>query len=96
MNTLQTSRSDSLLYSPLKTPIRRRKADADMSNLSESGASEISPSSTPAFSLFAPISAPALRSVDLVEIAPFCQERERYELEILSEHAEVPSLKNLP
>lgn len=47
-------------------------------------------------SLFAPISAPILRSVDPSEIAKFLKERERYELEIKSKQAEIPSLKVLP
>ena len=47
-------------------------------------------------SLFAPITAPVLRSVDPVQVVRFLKERERYELEIESKQAEVPSLKVLP
>lgn len=47
-------------------------------------------------SLFAPISAPILRSVDPSEIAKFLKERERYEPEIKSKQSEIPSLKVLP
>lgn len=46
-------------------------------------------------SVFAPISAPVLRSVDPVEVARFLKERERYELEITAKTFEVPSLKPL-
>ena len=47
-------------------------------------------------SVFTPISAPILRSVDPSQVAKFLKERERYELEIESKQGEIPSLKVLP
>lgn len=47
-------------------------------------------------SLFLPISAPILRSVDPVQVARFLKERERYEIEISSKQSELPSLRELP
>lgn len=46
--------------------------------------------------VFAPISAPILRSVDPVKVARFLRERERYEIEIEAKQMEVPTLKSLP
>lgn len=43
--------------------------------------------------VFAPVSAPVLRSVDPVRVAAFLKERERYELEIEAKATELPSLK---
>lgn len=45
--------------------------------------------------VFAPITAPILRSVDPVKVAKFLKERERYEIEIRSKQSEVPSLRPL-
>ena len=47
-------------------------------------------------SLFAPISAPILRSVDPSETAKFLKERERYELEVKYKKSEIPPLMLLP
>lgn len=47
-------------------------------------------------SLFTPLSAPVLRSVDPAEVAKFLKQRERYELKIKSKQSEIPSLKVLP
>ena len=50
----------------------------------------------PTTAIFAPISAPVLRSVDPVRVASFLKERERYELEITAKQTEIPSLKTVP
>lgn len=47
-------------------------------------------------SLFAPISASILQSVDASEIAKLLKQCEKYELEIKSKQYEIPSLKVLP
>ena len=49
-----------------------------------------------AVSVFDPVGAPVLRSVDPVQVAKFLMERERYELEILFNQADFPTLKALP
>lgn len=46
--------------------------------------------------LFAPITAPVLRSVDPQQVAKFLKERERYELEVEAKQAEVPALTLVP
>lgn len=46
--------------------------------------------------LFTPIATPILRSVDPIQVAKFFKERDRYELEIESKKAEVPTLKATP
>ena len=53
-------------------------------------ASEPAQNGAAAVSVFAPIAAPVLRSVDLVQVAKFLKERECYELEILSKQADLP------
>lgn len=47
-------------------------------------------------SVFAPIAAPILRSVDPIKVAVFLKERERYEIEIESKKLQIPSLSALP
>lgn len=47
-------------------------------------------------SLFTPISAPILHSVDPVQVSRFLIAREMYAIEISSKQAEMPSLKELP
>ena len=59
-------------------------------------ASEPAQNGTAAVSVFAPIAAPVLCSVDPVQVARFLKERERYELEILSKQADLPNLTALP
>ena len=59
----------------------------------------LSPTDSPravTVSLFAPVTAPILRSVDPVKVAQFLKEREQYELEIASKQSELPTLKSLP
>lgn len=58
--------------------------------------STINENGNTAISLFTPISAPILRSVDPAEMAKLLKERERYELEVKSKQSEIPSLKVLP
>ena len=51
---------------------------------------------TAAVSVFAPIAAPVLRSVDSFQVARFLKKRERYEFEIFSKQADLPNLTELP
>ena len=89
MNTRRTQRSSSPRRSSLHSPSSLRQEQAVM-------ASEPAQNGTAAVSVFAPIAAPVLRSVDPVQVASFLKERERYELEILSKQADLPNLKALP
>ena len=59
-------------------------------------ASEPAQNGAAAVSVFAPVAALVLRSVDSVQVAKLLNERERYELEILSKQADLPTLKALP
>lgn len=84
--------TDSPLHSPLKTP-KRGASQARMADLPTVPGVSASAGSVP---VFAPISAPILRSVDPIKVVRFLKERERYELEIAAKQAEVPTLKSLP
>jgi len=65
-----------------------------MASDNESNAGSQQPAAS--ISLFAPISAPILRSLEPVNVSRFLKERERYLLEIEAKQVDVPSLKALP
>ena len=95
MNTRRTQRSNSPLRPPLITDRRRHRTVQGMASPSFTADGAHTPASG-SVSVFAPVAAPVLRSVDPVKVARFLKERERYELEISAKQAEVPSLKVLP
>ena len=95
MNTRRTQRTDSPLRSPLSFD-RRRRATAQAMASSSDSTDAVKHQTTSSVSVFAPIAAPVLRSVDPIQVARFLKERERYELEIAAKKTEVPSLKVLP
>eukprot|EP00171_Calliarthron_tuberculosum_P001450 IDg1450t1 len=82
MNTRKTQRSSS----PSHSPPSRYQLEMN-TDFAETG--------TAAVSVFAPIAAPVVRSVDPVMIVKFLKECESYELEILSKKADLPTLKAL-
>lgn len=51
---------------------------------------------TTSVSVFAPIAAPILRTVDPVRVATFLKERERYELEIEFKQLQIPMFRAFP
>jgi len=53
-------------------------------------------SSSPSVPVFVPVAAPILKSVDPVQVAVFLKDRDRYEREIASKQAEIPTLTVLP
>ena len=95
MNTRRTQRTDSPLRPPLVSDRRRHIASQAMTSSTNADGNGSVPANG-SVSVFAPISAPVLRSVDPIQVARFLKERERYELEITAKQADVPTLKALP
>lgn len=93
MNTTHTACSSAPLHSPLKS--HRQKRLETMSQAVETSRDNRESSSSPSVTMFKPISAPVLRSVDPVRVTRLLKERKHYELEIESKQAELPSLKSL-
>ena len=56
----------------------------------------ITESASRSAAIFTPVTAPVLRSVDPKKVVQFFNERERYEMEILGNQVEIPSLKMVP
>ena len=71
-----------LLDSPLNShPLSVRRQE-DIRSMSESSVVDASNTKSGSATVFTPISAPIIRSVDPVKVARFLKERERYEIEI--------------
>lgn len=89
------TRSFRNLNSPLRGPLEIHSIPALRSVMScnEDGAAYQHAESA---ALFTPIAAPILRSVDPVLVAKFLREHERYEIEVESKKAEIPSLTVTP
>lgn len=79
------------MHSPFKRPKRHRPEVSTMSS-GDSAAATPTPVS---FSVFTPVAAPVLNSVNLLRVARFLKEPEQYETEICAKQAEGPSLKSL-
>ena len=94
MNTGRTQRTNAPLQGPLQFDGSRTPTLFPMLN-SETPDST-SQSSIAGVALFAPISAPILRSVYPILVARFLKEREIYELEITAKQAEDPTMTPLP
>jgi len=82
------------LLGPLDNHSLTAIRNTNMASDNESNAGSQQPAAS--ISLFAPISAPILRSLEPVNVSRFLKERERYLLEIEAKQVDVPSLKALP
>lgn len=99
MCTQHTRSSGSPPQSPLKFQGKKKRTSTtaimSSSNIDQSQGQSSTPSQA-SVPVFVPVAPPILYSVDPVQVTIFLKERERYEREVSSKQAEVPSLKVLP